>query len=196
MQAKDMALRLNVQHISCYCLSYEQGTQLMRQLERGEVQEQDEDTLNRMYDLLCDKLEQAGYEHYEVSNFAMPGFRSQHNSSYWTDESYIGLGAGAHSYDARQRTRSWNISSLDGYITSISKGIRPCGQETLTDEQHRMERIMLGLRTSEGIEKSLITASAALSHYLAQGLLRDTGTRYVVTREGIRLLNRIVEDLT
>lgn len=192
----ETALRLNVQHISCYCLSYEQGTQLMRQLERGEVQEQDEDTLNRMYDLLCDKLEQAGYEHYEVSNFAMPGFRSQHNSSYWTDESYIGLGAGAHSYDARQRTRSWNISSLDGYITSISKGIRPCGQETLTDEQHRMERIMLGLRTSEGIEKSLITASAALSHYLAQGLLRDTGTRYVVTREGIRLLNRIVEDLT
>ncbi len=209
----ETALALNIQHISCYCLSYEQGTLLSQQKERGEIREQDEDTLNRMYDLLCDRLEQAGYEHYEVSNFALPGFRSRHNSSYWADESYIGLGAGAHSYDARLRIRSWNVSDLNRYIDATGKGIRPCEQETLTDGQHRIERIMLGLRTSEGIEKSLLDSKpsslsagsttahsiprsqARLHDYLSQGLLRDTGTRYVVTRDGIRLLNRIIGDI-
>ena len=192
----ETALRLNVRHLSCYCLSYEQGTPLTRLLEQGKITEQDEDTLNRMYDCLCDRLQQAGFVHYEVSNFALPGYHSRHNSSYWTDESYIGLGAGAHSYDAKQRIRSWNITDLNRYIAAISKGIRPCEQETLTDEQHRLERIMLGLRTSEGIDKSLLhPAPSSQPAYLSQGLLRDTGTRYVVTREGIPLLNRIIADI-
>lgn len=194
---KDMetALQTGIRHLSCYCLSYEKGTRLTRQLERGEVKEQDEDTLNAMYDLLCDRLEQAGFEHYEVSNFALPSFRSRHNSSYWTDEPYIGLGAGAHSYDAARRTRSWNVSDLDAYIAAVRRGERPCGQETLTEEQHRMERIMLGLRTKEGVRKELVTDHPHLRDYLSRRMLRDTGTHYAVTREGIRLLNRIVEDL-
>lgn len=209
----ETALGLNVQHISCYCLSYEQGTRLTQQLEKGEVQEQEEDTLNQMYNLLCDRLAQAGFEHYEVSNFALPDFRSRHNSSYWTDESYIGIGAGAHSYNARQRIRSWNVCDINQYIDATGRGIRPYEQETLTDEQYRMERIMLGLRTSEGIEKKLVSGTpsspfalsktahsiprsqARLQDYLLQGLLCDSGTRYVLTRAGIRLLNRIVEDI-
>ena len=209
----ETAISLKVQHISSYGLMYEEGTALTTMRDRGEVTPVDEDTENDMYDTLCARLKEAGFIHYEVSNFALPGFRSRHNSSYWTDESYIGLGAGAHSYDARLRIRSWNVSDLNRYIDATGKGIRPCEQETLTDGQHRIERIMLGLRTSEGIEKSLLDSTpsslsagsttahsiprsqARLHDYLSQGLLRDTGTRYVVTRDGIRLLNRIIGDI-
>ena len=191
----ETALQLGIQHLSCYCLSYEQGTRLTLQLERGEVKELDEDTLNDMYDRLCEQTEQAGYEHYEVSNFALPSFRSRHNSSYWTDEPYIGVGAGAHSYDNERRIRSWNVSDLDKYISAISRGERPYEQELVTNEQHRMEQIMLGLRTNQGIKKELVANNAHLKDYLSRGMIIDTGTHYVVTRHGIRLLNRIVEHL-
>ena len=197
MWQKDIAaaLRLNVQHLSCYCLSYEPGTRLTNLLEQGIVKEQDEDTLNRMYDYLCERVAAQGYEHYEVSNFALPGFHSRHNSSYWEDKSYIGLGAGAHSYDAAQRIRSWNISDLEQYIAAMNRNERPFEQEQITPGQHRMELIMLGLRTSQGVSRTLVPDSPALQDYLRRGLIRDTGTRYIVTQQGIRLLNRIIEDL-
>ncbi|MCR4663830.1 MAG: radical SAM family heme chaperone HemW [Paludibacteraceae bacterium] len=192
----DTALSLNIQHLSCYCLSYEQGTKITQLLERGELQEQDEETLNYMYDYLCDTMKNNGFVHYEVSNFALPDRYSRHNSSYWTDESYIGLGAGAHSYDAEKRIRSWNVSDLNEYISCICRGRRPSEEENITDEQHRMEQIMLGLRTCHGVSKGLIPESPQLADYLSRRFLRDTGTHYIVTSTGLHLLNRIIQDLT
>lgn len=145
----DEALKLNVQHISAYCLTYEENTPLYQRMINGEWDETDEDTENAMNDVLCAKLRANGFEHYEVSNFALNGCRSQHNSSYWNNTPYIGLGAGAHSYDGN--TRSWNIANLEEYISgALAHNLHRDG-ETLTDEQKRMEYIMLGMRTKEGI---------------------------------------------
>lgn len=185
-------LRLEVEHISTYCLSYEEGTAMTRMLERGEIEEVDEDTENRMFDYIVEQLTKAGYEHYEVSNFARPGRRSRHNSSYWNDTPYIGLGAGAHSYDGVHRY--WNPSDIDLYIKGALAHDLQREQETLTDEQRHTERVMLGLRTAEGIAQSDVDEAKALP-YLRRGLLRTEGNRLVATTEGYHILNRIIEDL-
>ena len=107
----EIALQLGIQHISTYGLMYEEGTALTKMVETGEIEAIDEDTENAMYDYLCQRLKEAGFEHYEVSNFALPGYESKHNSSYWDGTQYIGVGAGAHSYIGH--VRSWNPSDLD-----------------------------------------------------------------------------------
>lgn len=185
-------LRLEVEHISTYCLSYEEGTAMTRMLERGEIEEVDEDTENRMFDYIVEQLTKAGYEHYEVSNFARPGRRSRHNSNYWNDTPYIGLGAGAHSYDGVHRY--WNPSDIDLYIKGALAHDFQREQETLTNEQRHTERVMLGLRTAEGIARSDVDEAKALP-YLQRGLLRTEGNRLVATTEGYHILNRIIEDL-
>ncbi len=185
-------LRLEVEHISTYCLSYEEGTAMTRMLERGEIEEVDEDTENHMFDYIVEQLGKAGYEHYEVSNFARPGRRSQHNSNYWNDTPYIGLGAGAHSYDGVHRY--WNPSDIDLYIKGALAHDLQREQETLTDEQRHTERVMLGLRTAEGIARSDVDEAKALP-YLRRGLLRAEGNRLAATTEGYHILNRIIEDL-
>lgn len=185
-------LRLEVEHISTYCLSYEEGTAMTRMLERGEIEEVDEDTENRMFDYIVEQLTKAGYEHYEVSNFARPGRRSRHNSNYWNDTPYIGLGAGAHSYDGVHRY--WNPSDIDLYIKGALAHDLQREQETLTDEQRHTERVMLGLRTAEGIAQSDVDEAKALP-YLRRGLLREEGDHLVATTEGYHILNRIIEDL-
>ena len=185
-------LRQEVEHISTYCLSYEEGTAMTRMLERGEIEEVDEDTENRMFDYIVEQLTKAGYEHYEVSNFARPGRRSRHNSNYWNDTPYIGLGAGAHSYDGVHRY--WNPSDIDLYIKGALAHDFQREQETLTNEQRHTERVMLGLRTAEGIAQSDVDEAKALP-YLRRGLLRTEGNRLVATTEGYHILNRIIEDL-
>ena len=185
-------LLLNVEHISTYCLSYEEGTVMTQMLERGEIEEVDEDTENRMFDYIVARLTQAGYEHYEVSNFARPGRRSRHNSNYWNDTPYIGLGASAHSYDGVHRY--WNPSDIDLYIRGALAHDLQREQETLTDEQRHTERVMLGLRTAEGIALSDVDEAKAIP-YLRRGLLRQKGNRLMATTEGYHILNRIIEDL-
>ena len=181
------ALKLNVQHISCYCLTYEPHTALTRLIENGTLIPADEDTENEMYDFLCNRLIVSRFEHYEVSNFARRGYYSRHNSSYWNNAPYIGLGAGAHSYDGHKRR--WNISDLDRYITCCE-----FEEETLTDEQKEMERIMLGLRTSAGItyNDSLLTKAQP---FLDKGQLQLKNNRLVATQSGLHILNRIIEAL-
>jgi oxygen-independent coproporphyrinogen-3 oxidase len=186
------ALSLGVQHISSYGLIYEDGTVLTTLLEHGQIEAVDEDTEMRMYDYLVEELTANGYVHYEVSNFALPNRHSMHNSNYWNDTSYIGLGAGAHSYDGHQR--QWNISDLDIYIErALAHDLQP-EIETLTPEQQHTERIMLGLRTCQGVPKKLINFSNALP-YLQQGLLVEKDNRIVATTQGYHILNRIIEDL-
>ncbi|MGN1239462.1 MAG: radical SAM family heme chaperone HemW, partial [Paludibacteraceae bacterium] len=189
------ALQLGVQHISTYCLSYEDGTRMTRMLEQGEITEVDEDTENAMYDLLVSQLKEANFEHYEVSNFALPGYRSRHNSSYWNRTPYIGLGAGAHSYDGA-RTRSWNPDNLEEYIRAMERGEDASACETLTDTDLYNERIMLGLRTAEGIAISELHNPALAQPYIERGLLQETADRRLTaTISGIHILNRIIEDL-
>ncbi|MDY2943188.1 MAG: coproporphyrinogen-III oxidase family protein [Paludibacteraceae bacterium] len=191
----EQALQLGVQHISTYCLSYEEGTRMTRMLEQGEITEVDEDTENAMYDLLVSQLIKAGFEHYEVSNFALPGYRSRHNSSYWNRTHYIGLGAGAHSYDGA-RTRSWNPDNLEEYIRAMERGEDAAACETLTDTDLYNERIMLGLRTAEGIALSELHNPALAQPYIERSLLQETADRRLTaTISGIHILNRIIEDL-
>ena len=186
------ALQLGVQHISTYGLIYEEGTVLTSLLERGHITPVDEDTEIQMYDYLVEQLTANGFEHYEVSNFALPNRRSRHNSNYWNDTPYIGLGAGAHSYDGT--VRSWNISDVDAYIEqAMAHHLQP-EQEILTEEQRHTERVMLGLRTNQGISSCEIDLSKAMP-YIEQGLLTQKGERIMATTKGYHILNRIIEDL-
>ena len=191
-QDVQQALSLGVQHISSYGLIYEDGTVLTTLLEHGQIEAVDEDTEMLMYDYLVEQLTANGFLHYEVSNFALPNRHSMHNSNYWNDTPYIGLGAGAHSYDGQQR--QWNISDLDIYIERALAHDLPPEIETLTPEQKHTERIMLGLRTCQGVPKELINFSNALP-YLQQGLLVEKDNRIVATTQGYHILNRIIEDL-
>lgn len=186
------ALQLGVQHISTYGLMYEDGTVLTTLLEHGVIEAVDEDLEMQMYDYLVGRLTANGFLHYEVSNFALENRHSRHNSSYWNDTPYLGLGAGAHSYNGQQR--QWNIADLDAYIEqAMAHNLRP-EIETLTPEQHHTEQVMLGLRTSQGVAKDHINLSKALP-YLQQGLLVENGNRIVATTQGYHILNRIIEDL-
>lgn len=139
-------IALRPEHISTYCLAIEPGTPFARQRH----QPQPDDTLARMYQHICQALTAAGYEHYELSNFALPGRRSRHNSAYWDDTPYIGLGAAAHSYD--RRTRTANVDDIDIYIRSIARGQRPCTTETVTPASHYNDIVTTALRTAEGID--------------------------------------------
>lgn len=187
----ETALSLGVQHISSYGLIYEQGTALTQTVANGELEAIDEETENAMYDYLCERLKQAGFVHYEVSNFALPGYEAKHNSRYWDHTPYIGVGAGAHTYVPP--VRSWNKDDLEGYI----KGEEVLESETLTEKDLYNERIMLGLRTNRGILEPISNHSREiLADYIRKGLLRKTDDgRIVATQEGIHILNRIIEDL-
>lgn len=188
----ETALTFDVQHISTYCLSYEPGTPLDNLRKKGFIREADDDLANAMYAHLCKRLKEAGYEHYEVSNFAKPGYESKHNSSYWDETPYLGLGASAHSYDGL--SRQWNVANLKKYMSEILKGKVPFKREQLTETEMYNERVMLGLRTSRGI-----TATDELlrkAHpYVATGKLRVTEGKIIASLEGINILNTIITDL-
>ena len=186
------ALQMDVQHISTYGLIYEEGTVLMTLLDHGVIEAVDEDTEMQMYDYLVGQLAANNFEHYEVSNFALPNRQSRHNSSYWNNTPYIGLGAGAHSYDGQ--VRQWNISDLDTYLAQAMVHQLQPEKEVLSEEQRHTERVMLGLRTNSGIGIDEIDRSKA-QPYIAQGMLMEKDNRIVATTKGYHILNRIIEDL-
>lgn len=194
----EKALRLGIQHISTYGLMYEEGTALTKMRDRGEIQETDEETENAMYDYLCERLKEAGFVHYEVSNFALPGYEAKHNSSYWDGTPYVGVGAGAHSYI--RNIRSWNPNDLEAYIRGIEEGTLVRESETLTEKDLYNERIMLGLRTNKGIPLSDVNVrnghEMVTKMTVKDQLLRITEDgRLVATQKGIHILNTIIEKL-
>lgn len=144
------ALALEVKHISAYHLTYEEGTRLWKMYEEGIVEPVDEEFSVEAFRLLRQQLIGAGYEHYEISNFALPGYHSRHNSSYWQGKRYIGVGPGAHSYDGT--TRQWNLSDLTAYLDASDSGIVPHEKELLTAEDRYNDQIITELRTSQGID--------------------------------------------
>jgi len=188
----ETALNLHVQHISSYGLMYEEGTKLSRQRDLGLIEPIDEDIENDMYDLLCKSMREAGWVHYEVSNFSLPGFEAKHNSGYWDGTQYIGIGAGAHSFVGN--VRSWNPTDLDAYINGITYNTPVRESETLSDTDRYNERIMLGLRTNKGVARSKIKTD--ITPYLETNVLQETESgRIVATQKGLHILNVIIEDL-
>ncbi len=159
-------------HISAYQLSIEEGSALEEKIARGECTEASDEDCYRQYRTLCRKLRQEGYNHYEISNFAIPGKEAVHNSAYWNRTPYVGLGPGAHSLTIRddgQQVRSWNTQVLPARGKTYSREM-----EVLSDEDIRVERIMLGLRTSAGLpadELSLLAGKDALEKQVAAGCL-------------------------
>ena len=196
------AIQLDVEHISAYSLMYEEGTPLYHMLKQGKISEIDEETSRKMYETLIDQLTGAGYEHYEISNFARPGFRSRHNSSYWHEVPYIGIGAAAHSYNRKQR--SWNIENIQTYIRSIGDGILPSESEQLDISTRYNDLITTALRTSDGINlmkmeqefgKELADRllQEAQSH-ISRGLMKIKNGRLSLTREGLYISDDVMSD--
>ena len=198
------ALMLDVEHLSAYALSIEEGTPLHRMWTEGRLEETDEEVSIKMFERLITRMEEAGYEHYEISNFAKKGRRSRHNSSYWTGEPYIGLGAAAHSYDGK-RSRKWNVSDVRSYITEIAQDRLPSEGEWLTDVQLFNERLMLSLRTKEGVDKGALMALGGEERYercrrkveqlMTKGLLTEDDTAWRLTKEAIFVSDMIIEQL-
>ena len=159
-------------HISAYQLSIEEGSALEEKIARGECTEASDEDCYRQYRTLCRKLREGGYNHYEISNFAIPGKEAVHNSAYWNRTPYVGLGPGAHSLTIRddgQQVRSWNTQVLPARGKTYSREM-----EVLSDEDIRVERIMLGLRTSAGLpadELTLLAEKDALEKQTAAGCL-------------------------
>ena len=195
------ALALDVEHISSYCLMYEEGTPLYRLLEEGKVSETDEELERQMYYHLIDRLEAAGYEHYEISNFARPSFRSRHNSSYWNLTPYIGLGAAAHSFDGKAYRR-WNISDIRQYLEGIENG-QPRFEEELLDENTRYnDMLTVALRTNEGLDLNKLSdyyrnyCIREAQHYINDGLLQLSPKGHLhLTRIGLFVSDMIISDL-
>lgn len=151
------AIVLNVQHISAYALIYEENTALWRMREQNKVQEADEELSLNMLEHLIKELENNGFEHYEISNFGLPGFHSRHNSSYWNDIPYLGCGASAHSFIGEERM--YNTANIDQYIEDINRCEEQdlpykeiCHCETLNRYEHYNDRIITGLRTAAGLD--------------------------------------------
>jgi oxygen-independent coproporphyrinogen-3 oxidase len=193
------AIELDVEHISAYSLMYEEGTPLYRMLAEGKVKECDEALSTKMYDVLMEMLEKAGYEHYEISNFAKTGYRSKHNSSYWNDSIYLGLGAAAHSYN--RKSRQWNIGDIEKYIETIENGEIPAEKELIDPATHYNDTITTVLRTKEGIDitkveepyKSYLLKNAEKA--IASGNLQIKGERISLTRQGLYISDSIMADL-
>lgn len=194
------AISLRPQHISAYSLMFEEGTPLHRMLDEGKIEETDEDLSLQMFETLVAKLTAAGYEHYEISNFAMPSFRSRHNSSYWRNVPYIGLGAAAHSYD--MRSRSWNIADISEYIRIVGTGKRPIeDSETIDADTHYNDIVTTAMRTREGIALDMLTPEQrryllnAAQPMAERGLVNITDTHVSLTHQGIFVSNSVMAEL-
>ena len=197
------AISLHVQHLSAYHLIYEEGTELWRLRRQHRVEEVDEDSSLAFFNLLMDKMKQAGFEHYEISNFALPGRYSRHNSSYWDGTKYMGCGAAAHSFNGV--SRQWNIASLELYIKGIREGTIPAEVEQLDVHTRYNDRIITAIRTSKGLLLPALEKEFGKElhdfclrnarPYLIQGKLTIENDWLRLTRAGIFISDGIMSDL-
>lgn len=199
----DEAIRLDVPHLSAYHLIYEEGTALYKLLEAGSVSQMDEDLSVRLFSTLINRLAEAGYQHYEISNFARPGHISRHNSSYWADKKYLGLGPSAHSYN--RTGREWNISSLPLYLKGIEKGAANIETELLDAHKRYNDYIITRLRTMWGIDLDEIKALFGNEKYAycikqtttptKQGLLVRSDNTLALSKDGMFISDSIMSNL-
>ncbi len=197
------AIALGCPHLSCYALTVEPRTALARDVRTGKMPPVDPETQARQFLLMTDTLGRAGYEHYEISNFALPGHRSRHNSSYWQGIPYLGLGPSAHSFDGR--VRRWNVANNAVYLEALSRDTLPFEEEVLTPVQQVNEYTMTSLRTIEGLDLRRVRerwgapAGERLEReahpFLQKGWMTREGQKLILTAQGKLFADGIASDL-
>jgi oxygen-independent coproporphyrinogen III oxidase len=199
----DTAIQAAVPHLSCYGLTVEPSTALEKMIRDKKLADVSPEKQAHQYTLLMEWLEAAGYEHYEISNFAKPGKRSRHNSAYWLGKSYLGLGPSAHSFNGV--SRRWNVANNALYIQSINNNQLPVETENLTVNQQINEYLMTALRTIEGVNlQHLVTrfgnrvsqqVEIAAKKYIRDGKLQANNEKLLLTRKGKLFADGIAADL-
>jgi len=203
LQNIDKALALNVPHLSCYALTVEPKTALENFVKKGIVPPVADEVAQEHHALLVEKMEAAGYENYEFSNFGRPGFQSQNNMAYWQGKPYLGVGPSAHSYDGNRR--SWNVANNSKYLKNIEANELPLERETLFKTDKYNEYIMTRLRTQWGVDLTEVHelfgkkyqeyALQQATEYLENGYLSIHGDHIIVTKEGKFLSDGIAASL-
>lgn len=199
----ESAIALKPDHLSAYNLMYEEGTPLYRALQRGDFNELGEDENVKQFGMLIEAMKGAGYRHYEISNFALPGKESRHNSSYWNDTPYIGCGAAAHSYNGT--SREWNIADIKAYIEGINGEKRNFEIEHLTEEERYNDTILTRLRTADGIPLTWMKDkfSDKLNAYMLRAAekeialdnLKETNGHLSLTEKGVFISDAVIREL-
>ena len=202
IQNINKAIALDVQHLSCYALTVEPKTPLNALILKGEKEDIDTAKQAIHFELLTKHALQAGYEHYELSNLALPGYRSKHNTSYWQQKKYLGIGPSAHSFTGS--SRQWNIANNALYISNIEKGIIPFESEILAPATQYNEYIMTSLRTIEGCsyeylherfgDNTVNRTKKIAAHYIDKGQLMEQGKFLMATGQGKFFLDGIAAD--
>ena len=198
-QNVERVISLNIPHISCYALTVEPKTPLHKMINEKKKENIQQEKQAEQFLLLMHWLQDASYEHYEISNFSKPGFRSRHNSSYWQGKNYLGLGPSAHSFDGK--SRQWNVSNNNVYIDSLLKNQIPFEKEILTPVQQANEYIMTSLRTAEGLDLGRVSTAShqtlldSSRKFIDAGKLILKKNRLILTKEGKLFADGIAADL-
>ena len=197
------ALSLNVPHISCYALTIEPKTALDKLIKTNKKEPVDADKQAAQFNILMDELNKAGFEHYEISNYALPGFRSKHNSSYWQGKHYIGIGPSAHSFNGS--SRQWNVANNALYVQSINNNTLPSEIEVLSINEQYNEFVMTTLRTIEGIDlyklelhfgkEKLTQTLYEINKWIDRGLAIHQNNHIILTQQGKLMADGIASDL-
>ncbi len=191
-KAVQQAVALPVKHLSAYSLTVEEGTALARQVATGRVLMPDDEQVVGQYRMLCDAMRSAGFGHYEVSNFALPGYASRHNSRYWDRTPYVGLGPAAHSFDGHRRR--WNVADVERYVVDVFEGCKYYEEETLTTADAHNETVMTGLRTAAGIPSQLVSRQQ-MQPYIERGWIIENADCYCPTEQGMLYADGMASDL-
>lgn len=196
------AIGMQIPHISAYCLTVEEKTALGHFVKTGKESPPDPERTSRYFDMLMQVLKDAGYQHYEISNFALPGHMAVHNTGYWQGIPYLGLGPSAHSYGGT--FRSWNIAHNKKYIDTVLIGHLPAEEEKLTAADRYNEYIMTGLRTSWGVNTSKLTEFGppfaayfltGIGRHISAGHIIQSAENYMLTNAGKHFADRIAMEL-
>jgi oxygen-independent coproporphyrinogen-3 oxidase len=197
-----IALGYQVPHLSCYSLTVEDGTALGAWVKKGQQAPMDEEKAARQFEFLQAATEKAGYEHYEISNFALPGRYARHNSSYWLGKPYLGVGPAAHSFNGH--SRQWNIANNALYLKAIEENRIPFEQEILTSTQRYNEYVMTTLRTVWGTETAKLDQLGAqyrqyfqntILEFIENGWIEDLSGKYRLSKAGKLMADHIASEL-
>jgi oxygen-independent coproporphyrinogen-3 oxidase len=197
-----IAIELDVEHISAYNLTYHEGTVFYEQLKKGILKELPDELSLEQFEVLIRLLTEAGYEHYEISNFCKPGYYSRHNSSYWKNEKYLGVGPSAHSFDLS--TRRWNVSSIGKYIEAVENDLPYFESEILSEQDRYNDCMITGLRTVWGVSEEMVHATFSSLYYehfekckqqyLALGKVENTMGKVRISAQGLFISDKIMAD--
>jgi oxygen-independent coproporphyrinogen-3 oxidase len=199
----DTVIGLGIPHVACYALTVEPRTALQKMIRLHKKTDIDSDQQATQFLLLMQWMKAAGYEHYEISNFSQPGFRSRHNSAYWQGIKYIGIGPSAHSFNGT--SRRWNVANNAMYLQSITNNVIPFEEEKLSPAELLNEYVMTALRTLEGIDLVVVEEkfslqdrnriAASIDGLLRRGMIHFNGRTIVLTDEGKLFADGIAADL-